>query len=72
MIEYPEQLAALTATDPGLVEQLARLQNLAAILKWAPTAGVPLAEIDLVQQDEYSHDALLLLPDRRWLVFGVT
>ena len=72
MIPYPEQLAALTAADPALGEQLTRLPNLNAILKWAPTAGAPLSGIDLIQQDEYSHDVTLPLPDGRWIVFGVT
>ena len=72
MIPYPEQLAAAAAADPALGDQLARLPNLNAILKWAPTAGVPLAGMDLLQQDEYSHDAMLPLPEGRWLVFGVT
>jgi hypothetical protein len=72
MIEYPEQLALLTSSDPALGEQISRLRNLEWILKWAPEAGIPLTGIDLVQQDEYSYDLLLPLPDARWLVFGVT
>ncbi len=72
MTEYSEQLAALTSADPLIGEQIARLRNLEGILKWAPEACIPLAGIDLVQQDEYSYDLLLPLPDARWLVFGVT
>jgi hypothetical protein len=53
---YPEQLAELSAADPALGEQFVGLRNLEGILKWAPAARVPLAEIDLVQQDEYSYD----------------
>jgi hypothetical protein len=71
-VDYPEQLAELSAADPALGEQVARLRNLEGILKWAPAAGVPLAGIDLVQQDEYSYDLFLPLPDSRWIVFGVT
>jgi len=69
---YPEQIAVLTATDSALGEQVAGLRNLEAILKWAPSARVQLAGIDLVQQDEYSYDLYLPLPDSRWLVFGVS
>jgi hypothetical protein len=69
---YPEQLTVLSATDPKLGEQVAGLRNLEAILKWAPGAGIPFAGIDLVQQDEYSYDLFLPLPDTRWLVFGVS
>jgi hypothetical protein len=69
---YPEQLAALAAADPALGAQVARLNNLEAILKWAPGAGIAFAGIDLVRQDEYSYDLFLPLPDSRWLVFGVS
>lgn len=69
---YDEQLAELTTADPALGEQVAWLPNLEAILRWLPTAGVPFTGLDLVQQDEYSYDLLLPLPDARWLVFGVT
>jgi hypothetical protein len=69
---YPDQLAALATADPALGAEVARLRNLEAILKWAPAAGIPLAGIDLVQQDEYSYDLFLPLPDSRWIVFGVS
>jgi hypothetical protein len=69
---YPEQLADLTATEPTLGAVLAGLRNLEAILKWAPAAGISLAGIDLVQQDEYCYDLFVPLPDARWIVFGVT
>jgi hypothetical protein len=72
MIDYPEQLALLASADSALGTQVAHLRNLEGILRWAPEAGIPLAGIDLVQQDEYSYDLLLPLSDARWLVFGVT
>jgi hypothetical protein len=71
-MNYPNQLAALTTADPTLGGQVAGLKNLEAILKWAPGAGIPFSGIDLVQQDEYSYDLYLPLPDSRWLVFGVS
>ena len=69
---YTDQLAALRASDPALGDAVAPLRNLEAILKWAPGAGIAFAGIDLVQQDEYSYDLYLPLPDSRWLVFGVS
>ena len=69
---YPDQLAALRASDPVVGDAVAPLRNLEAILKWAPGAGVAFAGIDLVQQDEYCYDLYLPLPDARWLVFGVS
>jgi hypothetical protein len=72
MTEYAGYLEQLHKADPALAEPVSQLRNLEAILKWAPAAGIPLTGIDLVQQDEYSYDLLLPLPDTRWLVFGVT
>ena len=71
-MNYAEQLSVLIANDPSLGAQVATQRNLEAILKWAPGAGIPLAGIDLVQQDEYSYDLFLPLPDSRWIVFGVS
>jgi hypothetical protein len=71
-MNYADQLTSLCAADPTLGDQVASLRNLEAILKWAPGAGIPFASIDLVQQDEYSYDLYLPLPDSRWLVFGVS
>jgi hypothetical protein len=72
MTKYPEQMAELSAAHPALGEQVSPLRNLEGILRWSPGAGTPFAGIDLVQQDEYSYDLFLPLPDARWLVFGVT
>jgi hypothetical protein len=71
-VDYQEQLATLCTAEPALGSEVAVLRNLEAILKWAPGAGIPLAGIDLVQQDEYSYDLYLPLSDSRWLVFGVS
>jgi hypothetical protein len=71
-MNYAEQLASLCAADAMLGEQVTPLRNLEAILKWAPGAGIAFNAIDLVQQDEYSYDLYLPLPDARWLVFGVS
>jgi hypothetical protein len=71
-MDYADQLAALRAADPALGDAVSELRNLEAILKWAPAAGVPLAALDLIQQDEYSYDFFVPLPDSRWLVFAVS
>jgi hypothetical protein len=70
---YHDQLERLKTDEPVLDEQIAGLRNLEAILKWAPGAGIAFRGIDLIQQDEYSYDLFLPLPDSaRWLVFGVS
>jgi hypothetical protein len=72
MTPYPDQLAELAATDPVLGAEVARLRNLEGVMKWIPAYGASLAGVDLVQQDEYSYDFLVPLPDSRWLAFAVT
>jgi len=69
---YTDQLADLSAADSALGVAITPLRNLEAILKWAPGAGIAFTGVDLVQQDEYSYDLYLPLPDSRWLVFGVS
>ncbi|MBA4186539.1 MAG: hypothetical protein C0467_00830 [Planctomycetaceae bacterium] len=71
-MNYTEQVATLTETDSTLGAQVSELRNLEAILKWAHGVNIPFAGIDLVQQDEYSYDLFLPLPDSRWLTFGVS
>lgn len=66
-------LAELRAADPALADDVAGLRNLGAVLNWVPRAGLSLAAVDLVQQDEYCHDFLVPLADgRRCLAFGLT
>lgn len=72
MKPYPEQLADLSSAEPVLAGEVSRLRNLEDILRWAPGADIPLSGVDLIQQDEYSYDLFLPLPNARWLVFGVT
>jgi hypothetical protein len=71
-MNYSQQLALLNEQDPALGEQISPLRNLEAILKWATATGIAFRDIDLVQQDEYSYDLYLPLPDSRWLVYGVS
>jgi hypothetical protein len=71
-MDYADQLAALLAADPTLGETVAGLRNLEAILKWATATGVPFADLDLIQQDEYSYDFFVPVPGARWLVFAVS
>lgn len=71
-MNYLDQLESLCTADPSLGAAVRPLRNLEAILKWAPGTGIDFAQIDLVQQDEYSYDLYLPLPDARWLTFGVS
>lgn len=72
-MDYRQHLSTLAASDPDLAAEVEPLRNLEHILGWLPWAGVAMAAVDLVQQDEYCYDFLVPLPGGpRWLVFGVT
>jgi hypothetical protein len=72
-MEYPASLQTLRECDPALAEELAPLCGLEGVLGWIKRRGLPLASLDMVTQDEYSHDLLLPLgPGGRHLAFAVT
>lgn len=47
------------------------LTSLEKILTWMDANDVPMQQLDLIAQDEFSHDLLIPWQDR-WLVFGLT
>ena len=57
--------------DAELYSELVGLSSLEKILAWMQANRLPLAELDLIAQDEFSHD--LFIPwQHRWLIFGLT
>lgn len=72
MHEYAADIAALRRTDPTLAKDLAGFHTLENVLAWMHAQGLPLGSLDVVFQDEYSHDVLIPLKDGRCLVFGIT
>ena len=74
MREVP--VTASGAIEPGIVEQLRRelgeRQTLADVLDWARSQRPPRTIHEIVTQDEYTHDILIELEPRLWLVFDAT
>lgn len=64
-------LAHLAIGHPDLAASLARIDGLSALLVWGDKNGLPVANIEIVVQDEYTHDAILVCKDE-FLVFGLT
>jgi hypothetical protein len=61
----PAELAALeamTAAHGGLDD----------IFAWGRRQSPVVVPVDIVKQDEFTHDVLLPLPGDRWLVYGTT
>jgi hypothetical protein len=73
MTEYTEHLGRLRTTHPELAAELNPYRTLERLLPWLRRRGQELAALDLITQDEYSHDLLVPLgPSGEWLSFGMT
>jgi hypothetical protein len=73
MTKYPDHLDRLRPTHPELAAELAPYRTLERLLPWLRRRGQELATLDLITQDEYSHDLLVPLgPSGEWLSFGMT
>jgi hypothetical protein len=71
MTTYAESLLGVRATRPDVSDRIAGFRTLEHVLDWLKAEGLPLGSLDMVTQDEYSHDLLVPVgPD--WLAFGMT
>lgn len=61
----------LSQAHPDLAASLGGIDGLSALLVWGKDNGLPVAAIEIVVQDEYTHDAILTWKDK-YLVFGLT
>lgn len=61
----PEELARLTA-------EMAALHMLGDVVRWAARQRPSRAIADIITQDEYTHDVVLLYRDSLYLVFDTT
>lgn len=65
------ELAVLEAKHPDLAASLRGVDGLSGLLQWGHRVGLPVEDIEIIVQDEYTHDAILSWLDR-YLVFGLT
>ena len=42
------------------------------LFAWGRTQSPPVTPTGFVKQDEFTHDVIVPLPNRRWLVYGTT
>jgi len=60
-------------TRDELAREFLEVPNLERLLAWLPARGVSLAGLEMVTQDEYSHDLLIPVPGGPdWFVFAMT
>lgn len=72
-MEYADDIQILTEQEPELARQLAGFHSLEKVLTWMRARGLPLDALDVIAQDEYSHDMLIPLEaDGKYLAFGMT
>jgi hypothetical protein len=72
-LEYADHMARLRTSDPDLAGRLDGVDCLEKLLAWLQRSGLGLSGLDVLAQDEYSHDFLIPLGESgRWLVFGMT
>ena len=73
MAEYADSVAALRRDYPKLADEIAEFGTLESVLRWMERRGISLGKIDIVFQDEFSHDFLVPLDgDGKHLAFGIT
>jgi hypothetical protein len=72
-VEYRDQVAGLGREHAGLAAEIAGFHTLENVLAWMQRRGLPLSSIEIIFQDEFSHDFLVPLePAGTHLVFGIT
>jgi hypothetical protein len=70
---YKEDCHTVAKTQPKLAAIFARWSFLHDVLVWANRLGPEIGAIDFVQQDEFSHEAILhYRRSNQYIVFGVT
>jgi hypothetical protein len=73
MRDYDDYVLALRATAPDLAAAVMDFHTLKNVLAWMRDRNLSLGSLDVIFQDEYSHDVLIpLAEDPRWLIFGIT
>lgn len=71
-MDYAESVRSLADGWPQLANELGSVTSLEKLLGWLQQREITLDRIELVAQDEFSHDLMIPLPYGQWLAFGVT
>jgi hypothetical protein len=72
-MDLEQSFQRLRDQAPDLAGEVQDLRGLGGVMAWMSRHGIPLARVEIVQQDEFSLDFVVPLdPDTRALVFAVT
>jgi hypothetical protein len=50
----------------------AEAEHLDDVFAWGRKPSPPARPVDVIKQDEFTHDVLVPFPNQRWLVYGTT
>jgi hypothetical protein len=72
-MEYEDYFATFRTEAPDLAKELESVRGMEGVMAWMKRRGLPLGDVDIITQDEFSLDFVIpLTPDERHLVFGIT
>ena len=72
-MDYPELIQKLATDHPGLAAELSAFRSLESVMGWMKRRDLALADVDIIQQDEFSLDFVIpLRAEKRYLVFGIS
>jgi hypothetical protein len=69
-MDYDDHVRSLS--DAALADEVRALVGLGGVMGWMCRQGIALSAAEIVQQDEFSLDFLVPLPDGRTVAFGIT
>ena len=70
---YADYVKRLQQADPDLANQVRSFDGVTQVLDWMKQRDIRREGIDFVSHDEFNYDLLLhLLPEEKWIVFGVS
>ena len=72
-MDYAEDVTRMGTVFPDLARELEGFTSIEHVLRWMQAREASLDSLDVVTQDEFSHDAVVPLgADGRHLTFGMT
>ena len=71
-MEYADYFRTLKTEHPDLAADLAESRGLGSVLGWLKRRGIALADVEIINQDEYDLDFVIPLDSGEHLVFGIT
>jgi hypothetical protein len=71
-MELGDHIAVLAGTHPQLAKEIAGFHGLEKVIGWLKDRSLSLSSLEMVTQDEFSHDLLIPLGTGEYLVFGMT